>query len=165
MQGLEQRIDDMVTALIDLIKHKYLSTPTECRPMDFGRKAQYFTLDVISHVSFSEPFGFLATDSDVHQYIQTTEENLPAIIILTVLPWFMNIMGSPLLKRFLPSEKDIVGLGRIMGIAKQVVAERFGAGKKVRPDMLGSFIAHGLTQSEAESETLVQMYVFLPSFH
>lgn len=27
--------------------------------------------------------------------------------------------------------------------------------------MLGSFIAHGLTQEEAESETLLQMYVFL----
>lgn len=44
-------------------------------------------------------------------------------------------------------------------IAKQVVAERFGPDKKVQKDMLGSFIAHGLTQTEAESETLVQMYV------
>ena len=95
----------------------------------------------------------------MHQYIQTTEDTLPAIILLTVLPGLMKVMASPLLKSFLPSEKDIVGLGRIMGIAKQVVAKRFGPDKKVQPDMLGSFIAHGLTQSEAESETLVQMFV------
>lgn len=42
-------------------------------------------------------------------------------------------------------------------IAKQVTAERFGPDKKVRKDMLGSFVAHGLTQKEAESEILLQM--------
>lgn len=42
-------------------------------------------------------------------------------------------------------------------IGKKVVAERFGPNKKVKRDMLGSFIAHGLTQREAQSETLLQM--------
>jgi hypothetical protein len=42
-------------------------------------------------------------------------------------------------------------------IAKQVTAERFGPDKKVQKDMLGSFVAHGLTQKEAESEILLQM--------
>lgn len=42
-------------------------------------------------------------------------------------------------------------------IAKEVVGERFGPEKKVQRDMLGSFIRHGLTQQEAESESLVQM--------
>lgn len=44
-------------------------------------------------------------------------------------------------------------------VAKEVVAERFGPEKKVQKDMLGSFIAHGLTQEEAGSETLLQMSV------
>jgi len=57
----------------------------------------------------------------------------------------------------LPSEKDQLGLGKVMGIAKQVVGERFGRNKKIQNDMLGSFIRHGLTQKEAESETLVQI--------
>ena len=43
-------------------------------------------------------------------------------------------------------------------IAKSVAAERFGPQKKVHKDMLGSFVAHGLTQEEAESEILLQMY-------
>jgi hypothetical protein len=42
-----------------------------------------------------------------------------------------------------------------------VVSERFGPNKIIRKDMLGSFIAHGMTQDEANSETLVQMYVAL----
>ena len=42
--------------------------------------------------------------------------------------------------------------------ARDVVAERFGANKVIRKDMLGSFLAHGLTQEQLESETLTQMY-------
>jgi hypothetical protein len=42
-------------------------------------------------------------------------------------------------------------------ITKEVVAKRFGPNKKVQKDMLGSFIAHGLNQEEAESETILQM--------
>ena len=44
-------------------------------------------------------------------------------------------------------------------IGKKVVGERFGPDKKVKRDMLGSFLAHGLTQREAQTETLLQMYV------
>ena len=42
-------------------------------------------------------------------------------------------------------------------MAKEVVAERYGENKIHRPDMLGSFVAHGLGQREAEAESLVQM--------
>ena len=42
-------------------------------------------------------------------------------------------------------------------IAKQVAAERFGPDRKVQKDMLGSFVARGLTQDEAESEILMQL--------
>lgn len=42
-------------------------------------------------------------------------------------------------------------------IAKAVAAERYGTGRKVQKDMLGSFVAHGLSQKEAESEILLQM--------
>jgi hypothetical protein len=42
-------------------------------------------------------------------------------------------------------------------IAKEVVASRYGAEKETQQDMLGSFIRHGITQAEAESECLVQM--------
>ncbi|PKS11176.1 hypothetical protein jhhlp_002937 [Lomentospora prolificans] len=182
VENLEKRIDHCVLKLVDLIERKYISTDSEYKPLDFGRKAQYFTLDVISNVAFGEPFGFLESDSDVHRYIQTTEENLPAIILVSVLPWLNGALQSPLLKSLLPSEKDPIGLGKIIGcvfsvpglpfslihwyltdpavlcrIAKKVVAERFGPDRKVQRDMLGSFIAHGLTQREAESETLVQI--------
>jgi hypothetical protein len=44
-------------------------------------------------------------------------------------------------------------------IAKATAAERFGPDKKVQKDMLGSFVARGLTQEEAEAEIMLQVLV------
>ncbi|EOO00516.1 putative cytochrome p450 protein [Phaeoacremonium minimum UCRPA7] len=154
VEGLEKKIDQTILNLINLFDSKYVSVN---KPFDLGRKAQFFTLDVISTVAYGQPFGFLETDTDVYEYIKTTEENVPTIIVTTVLPWLMELLKSPLLKSLLPSEKDRLGLGKIMAIAKEKAAERFGPDKKVQKDMLGSFVAHGLTEQEAQSEILVQV--------
>jgi hypothetical protein len=45
-------------------------------------------------------------------------------------------------------------------VAKEVVAERFGTDKVDRRDMMGSFIRHGLTQKEAETESTLQLWVW-----
>ena len=42
-------------------------------------------------------------------------------------------------------------------IASEVAAERFKPDVKDERDMLASFIRHGLTQTESESEILLQM--------
>lgn len=52
---------------------------------------------------------------------------------------------------------SVVSLLNSSRITKQVVGERFGPDKKTQQDMLGSFIRHGLTQEEVESETILQM--------
>ena len=44
-------------------------------------------------------------------------------------------------------------------IFREVTAERFAPGAKAKQDTLQSFIHHGLTQEECESETLLQMWV------
>lgn len=67
------------------------------------------------------------------------------------------MMMTPLFKRLLPSQTDKVGFGLLMGVAKKVVAERYGPEKVVRRDMLESFVRHGLTQEEAESNSVLQV--------
>lgn len=83
-------------------------------PVDLGRKVQYFTLDVISDIAYGAPFGFVETDTDVYEYIKTTEKNLPMVMVITVFPWLLKLLNSPILKRLLPSSKDRLGFGRIM---------------------------------------------------
>lgn len=48
-------------------------------------------------------------------------------------------------------------LTTLQSVAKRVVAERFGPSAKSHPDMLGSFIRHGLNQEEASGEALLQV--------
>ncbi|RSL93864.1 hypothetical protein CEP52_012997 [Fusarium oligoseptatum] len=135
VENLEPKIDKNILAFIKLLR-KYAD---ENKPIDLGRRAQFFTLDVLSDLAFGEPFGFLETDSDVYEYIKTTEETLPMVMVTTVVPWLVKVLSSPIFKNLLPSEKDRLGFGRVMGIAKAITAERFGPDKKVQQDMLGSF--------------------------
>lgn len=87
----------------------------ESKSFDFGRKAQFFTLDVISDLAFGEPFGFVASDSDMYEYIKTTEVNLPVFMGMTVVPWVIRLFRYPLLRLMLPTEKDPLGFGKVMG--------------------------------------------------
>ncbi|KAK3936975.1 pisatin demethylase [Diplogelasinospora grovesii] len=154
VEGLEPKIDKNILAFMDLLDSRYVSL---AKPFDFGRKAQFFTLDVISDVAYGQAFGFMATDSDMFNYIEILERQMPKIISTTVYPWLVDVLSSPVFKSLLPSHKDALGFGKVMGIAREKAAERFGPNKIVRNDMLGSFVAHGLTLEEAGSETLMQI--------
>jgi hypothetical protein len=112
---LEEAIDRNIAAFVDFIDRNYIPTPAVFNPFDFGRKAQYLTLDVISDIAFGKSFGDVQSDSDVHQYIEVSGKSLPIIILVTVLPWLNTILQSRLFKSFLPSDKDKLGLGRIIG--------------------------------------------------
>ncbi|KAK2767798.1 hypothetical protein FQN54_003957 [Arachnomyces sp. PD_36] len=157
IHALEKSVDTQIAKLIRLIETKYLSTDESFRPVDFSRKVQYLTLDVISTIAFGRTFGFMDKDGDLFDYIKTTEDSLPLMQMIALLPWLLNVLQSRLFKAFMPSPRDVVGLGKIMGIAKEVVAERYGENKISKPDMLGSFVAHGLSQKDAEAESLVQI--------
>jgi hypothetical protein len=44
-----------------------------------------------------------------------TEKAVPVIILVTVIPWLSKLLQSSIMKRFLPTGKDKIGLGRIIG--------------------------------------------------
>lgn len=79
------------------------------------------------------------------------------MILIGALPWLAQILHSRLFKSLLPTDKDVYGLGKVMGIAKEVVGERFGPNKKEQRDMLGPFVRHDLTQREAELMQILDM--------
>ncbi|KIW13508.1 hypothetical protein PV08_08696 [Exophiala spinifera] len=153
--NLEGAIDDVIGKLVNLIEKKYLSTKGQYRPMDFGRLAQYLTMDVIGEIAFGKAFGFLEDDEDKFSYISTTESTIPLIILTGAFPWLAKIAQSSMMKAFMPKDTDAYGLGKIMG--QQVVQERFMTDATDHMDMLGSFIRHGLSQKDAESETMIQI--------
>ncbi|EON98242.1 putative cytochrome p450 protein [Phaeoacremonium minimum UCRPA7] len=137
--ALESGIDSQVKALVNLLKKKYLSSSEKLRPADFGKIGQYFTLDTLTSVAFGEPFGFLTKDGDVHQYIKTTEDLVNLIPTFAEIPWLQRIFLSDWMLRLIgPKETDDKGVGKLMGVAKVMVTERFGPDAKDHKDMLVS---------------------------
>jgi hypothetical protein len=144
---------------VHLIEEKYLCIDGAYKVMDLASIAQYFTMDVLSDVAFSKPFGYLKSDADLYDYVKTIETYMALLELRVNIPMVNKLLGNNnfLIKLMAPTAKDRMGLGKVMGIAKEIVAERFGPDAKVRNDMLGSFIRHGLNQAETEAEALMQM--------
>ena len=157
--GLESDIDERIRDLINLIERKYICTEKEPgKQMDFGQKAHFFTMDVITTLAFGQSIECLIFDEDRYEYIKTVGEAMPVMMVMTELLEVRSFLEkSSLMKLLAPSATDKIGFGKIILIAKELVAERFGDDPKVRQDMLGSFLNHGLSQDEAESETVLQM--------
>ncbi|KAL2867461.1 cytochrome P450 [Aspergillus lucknowensis] len=154
-RDLGVKIDAEIASLVNLIDRKYISTPTEPRVIDLAQAAQYWSLDVITSIALGEPFGYLREDKDMYDFIKIIQGELPLATVCSSTPTLGNLVfGSGLVTLIGPSPKDETGRGKLMGIAKKVVEERFGPNKVVRDDMLGTFIRNGLDKRQAESEIL-----------
>jgi hypothetical protein len=113
--SMEADVDGQIESLKALIRRRYLSTSDEVRPLDWGFVAQYFTVDSLTKVAYGTPFGCLAEDSDVHEYIRTVEEMGFYFALCSDVPWLGKIFLAPwILKLFGPKPSDKVGLGVTM---------------------------------------------------
>lgn len=155
---MESSMDIHVVELLHLVRTKYLSTDRLVKPLDFARKIQYLTLDVISHLGFGEPFGDLRADDDVDGYIDAGETGLAVLTVATALglTWVLQL---PIVAKLLgPSERDVSGLGRMMAKARSVVETRLQRGGTAGSfDMLASFARHGMTKDELVTESALQI--------
>ncbi|KAL5877151.1 hypothetical protein ACKVWC_006309 [Pyricularia oryzae] len=164
VDGVHEIIDEQISLFVRLLEDKYLSVDGKDSkgksflPVDLARKVQFLTLDIISSLAFGESFGNLVADDDALGYISTTEKSMPMLMFVTLVPWLTAVWQSPRLRWAFPDARKMVGIGDVMAIARRVVGERYGEKPEVvKRDMLGSFVAHGLTKGEAESETMVQI--------
>lgn len=146
--------------LINLIQNNYLSPPSEYVPFDLAQTVTFFTLDTISTVAFGRCFGFLDKDGDPFDYIKQGRTLWPFVQYLATFPEIDNLLRIPSIRALWPSASDATGLGAVMNFAHEVVASRFHPKDPTttrNDDMLSSFIAHGLSQTQLESETLIQI--------
>lgn len=130
---LEADIDSQILAFIALIRNKYISSGETVKPVDFARKIQYFTLDVITKVAYGETFDFLGKDEDVHNYIQTTETLVPVLAIFATVPFANAILNRSWIKdMFGPKPTDKSGLGKLMGYVYICISLWYGNCRQAR---------------------------------
>ncbi|KAJ9144220.1 Cytochrome p450 [Pleurostoma richardsiae] len=155
---LEAEVDYVIDEMVQKIRSKYVAGPGKLVPLDLAKMCQYFTLDSIGKVAFGQEFGFLGQERDVNHYLQTIEDIAPVMQMCGEIPSLASIVASPLVLRLAgPKVTDTKGLGRLMKVARDIVAKRFGPDAKEQRDMLGAFVRNGLTQRECETEALFQM--------
>ncbi|KAK1531941.1 benzoate 4-monooxygenase cytochrome P450 [Colletotrichum paranaense] len=173
--GLEASINSGIADLVNLIRLKYTSRSkianiseisgknrasksSDSETVDFGRLADYYAMDARSRMSFGRPIGLLEKDTDVFSLVRTSNIAIDVLQFFTDIPALQMIFTSDLVLRFLgPKPTDSSGFGKIMGLAQQHVVKRFAPDAKDEPDLLGSFIRHGLDQRSAQSEIMFPM--------
>jgi hypothetical protein len=152
-------VDRHLLLFISLIREKYITVDSQLKPMDLARKAAFFTMDVITDIAFGRPWGCLIHDNDVDKWFESMELQMPLALRTSTIPWINDMFRIPIIGNLvMPSEDDPVGAGRLLKVARDIIKDRFAeenAGAK--RDMLGSFIRHGVTKTEAVSEAVLQM--------
>lgn len=140
----------------DVIKREFIE---KNKSIDFAILTSYFTLDVLSKIAFGSIFGFLKNNCDMFDYHKTTGAFFPIMELGSNVQTVQRMLESRIVQTLAgPKPSDKVGLGAIMGKAHAIVAERYGPdAKQGQDDMLASFVKHGLTQTECESESIIQI--------
>ncbi|KAI1846105.1 hypothetical protein JX266_007914 [Neoarthrinium moseri] len=154
---IENGVNTQIEFLVETIRSRYLSTSTRHQPTDLAQVIRYFTLDVITHLSYGTSFGFLAAEQDLYDYTNSVDRFIRAITLSVDIPLFRWIAYSPLLTGIMPKASDKSGMGKLIGIGQKIVNERFQDNEKHTPDMLGSFMRHGATREECVSETMLTL--------
>ncbi|KAK6863881.1 cytochrome P450 [Apiospora arundinis] len=162
--ALEDGVDEQMKDFIALIRRKYLNKEIRSggtgqqepnRLLDFSKIISFFTMDVITRAGFGQEFGYIKADEDLHDFLRSVRENWSVIAVTLDVPWIRNVLYSNwFLRWFGPRTTDKAGMGKVMAVAERVVGDRFRPDAKPKKDMLGSFMTHGLTQKECETECL-----------
>lgn len=114
---LDSTIDARIKELLDLIHDKYISSVENgFRPMDWGQKASFFTLDSITDIAFGHPVGAMEHDKDPYDFFAHMEPALVMGTPMTIYPWLAAFFQTKFMHRLTaPKADDSNGFGRMMG--------------------------------------------------
>lgn len=112
---MEETVDNQVANFASLIEAKYISTSQDLSPLDFGEKASFFTLDVISDLAFGQAFGYLEGDEDKYDYLSMSKTAIPFMMAVTDVPVLADTLQSRFFRWILLSEADKAGFGAFIG--------------------------------------------------
>ncbi|KAM7213033.1 cytochrome P450 monooxygenase lolP1 [Rhypophila decipiens] len=155
--GFEDGTNKHINSFINLIESKYISTPTDYRPMELAHKLMYLAIDVITELGFGQALGFLANDKDMHNYIEINDQVLPKTFFLYEFPLVQQLLKMWPFYKLAPSSKDGFGFGALMGLMTSIIDNRLKPDAEHGHDMLASELRNGLTRDEVLAEAFVKI--------
>ncbi|KAH8879036.1 cytochrome P450 [Thozetella sp. PMI_491] len=155
---LEASVDSQVLRLVDLIRRKYLSKGEDLCVADFAHLSRCFTMDVITRLGHGKPFGYLDEGDDIYGWLANVDKIQALMVSSMDIPWLRRITFSYIGLLLLgPKSTDRTGVGKVMGITKDLIVKRFNNEGPDTPDMFNGLIHRGVSQRELEAEALVQL--------
>ncbi|PVI02590.1 cytochrome P450 [Periconia macrospinosa] len=154
---IEGGLDDQIANLKELIRRHYLSTPTEIRKADLVWIVRFFTMDAVTALAYGEPFGYMETNEDLFGFNQQVQDGAKIMSVVVDTPFLRTLFKSPLLSPFMPKASDAKGVGRLIGLGQELVGKHFGPSSDSGNDMVSSFMRHGLSRDQCETESVVQV--------
>lgn len=126
IENLERDISERVAEFIQWLDTKAARSNAEQIPVDLARPIQYLTVDIITHLCFGKPLGFVRESKDLFQFLQTIETQLPIVqhfsVILELNSLLRRLVAIPFLTPFItPSARDKSGIGVIMGVSLSAI--------------------------------------------
>ncbi|GAB1319696.1 Pisatin demethylase [Madurella fahalii] len=118
----EPRID----GLIELFSKRMMEFSERGETVDISDKVAQFAADVMTMVSFSEPWGFVKNSRDERHLLESWRDGLNLFGFAGRFRWFRDtILKSPLLApHILPKMSDASGMGYLIAQADEQVARR-----------------------------------------
>jgi cytochrome P450 len=114
LKNQEAIIDSHVTKLTALVRTKYVSNEKEIKLMDLAQKVQFFALDVVMDIATGSPFEDLVHDEDRYEYLKSTADSLPAIAMVSSVPWVGKILQSKWISPLISPSASEYGIGKMV---------------------------------------------------
>jgi cytochrome P450 len=154
---LEADIDEQIQKLVDVLRRRYASAKSYA-PVDLAQMIHFLTLDVITKLAYGKALGHLEAEMDVIGYIKSSASQLYVIALCAEVPLLGRLLLNPLVFSFFgPKKTDSEGMGKLLSLSEELVSERSKAGAEDHLDMLGSFMRHGVTERQCQSEVPFQV--------
>jgi hypothetical protein len=128
IDNLERDVTERIVEFIQWLDSKSVTHGSAQAPVDLARPIQYLTVDIITHLCFGKPLGFVRESKDLFSFLQTIETQLPIVqhfsVILELNTLLRKLVKVPILKSWItPSAKDKSGIGVIMGVSYHISAK------------------------------------------
>lgn len=120
IQSVEDNVNSRIDEWMSIIDREWTSTSSTTKALDISRMIQYLTMDVITHLLFGEPFGYVRTQSDVHGLLRAAQERLAVVKLMPLFSELCSLLlfisYIPWVRNVLPNRRDKDGLGHVMKV-------------------------------------------------
>ncbi|KAI9659587.1 MAG: hypothetical protein M1831_003668 [Alyxoria varia] len=166
LASAENVVNERMLDWLERVKSQWMSDMEGGRgpskTFDIGTRIQYLTIDIISKICLGVEFGYVASDSDSLDLLETIQRGSAACQLFSLFLEMNTVMGYlakiPFLaKLFIPSPADRTGIGRVMGVIRRRLDEIEDPKKNSSNTMLESFLDKGVSKEQVVGEMVIAL--------